>query len=97
MRNDIDKKLCHFFMVNQSSLLAFKLHKIACFFSTVKTQVSNRLYYEQAGAELCQAQVKIEVIVVIGVKVEFEIVIEVGIQLLARVLGGRWVDGLKQK
>ena len=45
-----------------------------------------------AGAELWQAQVKIEIIVVIGVKVEFEIVIEVGIQLLARVLGGGWVD-----
>ena len=54
-------------------------------------------YPKQAGAELCQAQVKIEIIVVIGVKVEFEIVIEVGIQLLAWVLGGRWVDGLKQK
>ena len=59
--------------------------------------VMNKKKVKQAGAELCQAQVKIEIIVVIGVKVEFEIVIEVGIQLLAQVLGGRWVDGLKQK
>ena len=31
----------------------------------------------QAGAELCQAQVKLGVIVYIGVKVELEIVVEV--------------------
>ena len=51
---------------------------------------------EQAGAELCQAQVKLKVIVVIGVKAEFEIVVEAGIQLSARVLCGRVVDGLKK-
>ena len=39
---------------------------------------------KQAGAELCQAQVKLGVIVYIGVKVEVEIV-EVSIQLLARI------------
>ena len=32
---------------------------------------------KQAGAELCQAQVKLGVIVYIGVKVEVEIVVEV--------------------
>ena len=31
MRNDIGKKLCHFFMVNHSTLLALILHEIACF------------------------------------------------------------------
>ena len=38
---------------------------------------------EQAGAELCQAQVKLGVIVYIGVKFEAEILVEVWIQLLA--------------
>ena len=32
MRNDIGKKLCHFFMVDQSSLLSLILHEIACLF-----------------------------------------------------------------
>ena len=48
---------------------------------------------KQAGAELCQAPV----IVYIGVKVEFEILIEVAVQLLARVVGGGWVDGRNPK
>ena len=43
-----------------------------------KIHIRERL--EQAGAELCQAQVKLEVIVYIGEKVE------VWIQLLARVM-----------
>ena len=46
-------------------------------------------YTKQAGAELCQAQVKLTV--------EVDIVAEVGIQLLVRVVGDWWVDGLKQK
>ena len=41
---------------------------------------------KQAGAELCQAQVKLGVIVYIGVKLEVKIVVEVWIQLLARVM-----------
>ena len=43
---------------------------------------------KQAGAELCQTQVKLRVIVYIGVKVEVEIVVEVGIQLLTQVMAG---------
>ena len=42
---------------------------------------------QQAGAELCQAQFKLEVLVYIGGKVEVEIVVEAGIQLLARMVG----------
>ena len=45
----------------------------------------------QAGAGLCQARDKLGVIVYIGVKVEVDIVLEVWIQLLARVVGGGWV------
>ena len=41
---------------------------------------------KQAGAELCQSQVKLGVLVYIGVKVELEIVVEVSIQLLARMM-----------
>ena len=52
---------------------------------------------KQAGAELCQAQVKLKIMVYIGVKVEVEIVAEVGSQLFVRVVGGEWVDGLKRK
>ena len=43
---------------------------------------------KQAGAELGQDQVKLEVIVYIGVKVEVEIVDDIGIQLLPRMVGG---------
>ena len=42
--------------------------------------------WKQAGAELCQAQVKLGVIVYIGVKFEVKIVVDVGIQLLAWVM-----------
>ena len=52
---------------------------------------------KNAGAELGQAQVKLEVIVYIGVKVEVDIVVEVGIQLLDRVVVSGWVGVLKQK
>ena len=41
---------------------------------------------QQEWAELCQAQFKLEVIVYIWGKVEVEIVVEAGIQLLARVM-----------
>ena len=47
--------------------------------------------WKQAGAELCQAKVELEVIVYIGVKVEVGIVVELGIPLLVRVVGG-WMD-----
>ena len=50
---------------------------------------------KQAGAELCQAQVELGVIVYIEVKVEIEIVVAVEIQLLAQVVADGWVDGLK--
>ena len=52
---------------------------------------------KQAGAELCQAQVKLGVIVYIGVKVEVKIEVEIRIHLLARVVGNGWVNGPKQK
>ena len=56
-----------------------------------------QLYIKQAEAELGQAQVKLEVLVSVGVKVEVEIDVKVGIQLLARrVGGGWWVGGLKR-
>ena len=42
MRNDIDKKLCHFFMVNQSSLLTLIFIDIAwCFFLLLKFKLLN--------------------------------------------------------
>ena len=47
---------------------------------------------KQAGAELGQAQVKLEVVVKVGVEVEIEIVVKVRVQLLARVVGGWWAD-----
>ena len=51
---------------------------------------------EQARAELGQAQVKLEVVLV-GVKVEVEIVDEIGVQLLARRVGGWWVGAELEK
>ena len=47
----------------------------------------------QAGAELCQAQVKLEVIVYIGIKVQVEIVVRVPIQLLTEImLNSTWAE-----
>ena len=46
---------------------------------------------KQAGAELGQAQVKLEILDKVGVKVEVEIVADDGVQLLAWVVGGWWV------
>ena len=46
---------------------------------------------KQAGAELCQSRVMLDVIVEVVVKVGIEAVIKIGIQLLLR-LGG-WVNG----
>ena len=46
---------------------------------------------KQAGAELGQAQVKLEVVVKVGVEVEVEIVVEVGVQLLVWV-GWWWTN-----
>ena len=57
--------------------------------------VGGGINQEQAGAELGQAQVKLEVIVYIGEKVEVEIIVKVGIQLLAWVVGG-WMDKKRQ-
>ena len=51
---------------------------------------------KQAGAELGQAQVKLEILDKVGVKVEVEIVVEVWVELLARVGGGGMVGGLKR-
>ena len=47
---------------------------------------------KQAGAELGQAQVKLEILDKVGVKVEVEIVADDGVQLLAWVVGGWCTD-----
>ena len=47
---------------------------------------------EQAGTELGQTQAKLEVIIYVGVKDEVNIVVEVGVSLIARVVGGLWLD-----
>ena len=47
---------------------------------------------KQAGTELGQAQVKLEILDKVGVKVEVEIVADDGVQLLAWVVGGWCTD-----
>ena len=53
---------------------------------------TNKCVRRQAGAELCQAQVKLDDIVVIVVEVVVKAMVEVEVQLLFRV-GGGWVVG----
>ena len=52
--------------------------------------------HEQAGAELDQAQVKLEVIVIVGAKFVVEVEVEDWVQILAPWVGGGWMGGLKQ-
>ena len=54
------------------------------------------LQQEQAGAELGQAHVLLKDIDYVEVKADVEIVIEVGVQLLAQAVGGGLVGGWTQ-
>ena len=59
--------------------------------NSLKVDIANKKF-KQAGAELCQAQAKLDDIVVIVVEVVVKAMVEVEVQLLFRV-GGWWVVG----
>ena len=60
--------------------------------STTLTSLTHDHYIEQGGAELGQAQVKLDDIVVVVVEVVVKAIVEVEFQLLFWV-GGWWVVG----